>query len=346
MTRKEKINERIYLQIPGFFEGSLKMVGLALIVNTASVEGSHALQYLGGGISYALGITASLLRKITIDDYILEIFNELNDKVSKNIEKLKKSTVDETINRQLQIQYPFVSKDDFSRLRKRFGDDLEFVDCLKRRSRNEPMEYLLEKANFLGRKFKVTKNTYVPNKETELLVEYLIQNENLDGKRVLDVGTGCGNIAISLKRKVDNVSIYASDISEKALEIAKQNAKKHNTEIADFFVSNYVDDVPVEPNYIISDLPWGHGDSKSDYTLKSIDNDELKHMPQIAVYHPDGDMVAYEELFESIQKKSWHPKLFIETGLMPKHVVEKAIPKCLDWKYIPMKDYSITEIYF
>ena len=194
---------------------------------------------------------------------------------------------------------------------------------------------------FYGRKFSVDKRTYVPNKETENLVDAHLKEIN-DDQTVIDVGTGCGSIAITIKLEKPTVNVFACDISQDALDVAKENANKHNADI-EFLISNFVDnkDLP-SPDFIIADLPWGSPET----ILHEGGMDELKHMPKVSLFHPDGPLGAQSALFKSINQRKWKPKVFIETGLLSKEQVSEIIPKGVNWEYRKFGDYSIAILQF
>ena len=88
-----------------------------------------------------------------------------------------------------------------------------------------PIQYALKKWNFYGRDFDIDEDVLIPRRETELLVE-LVLKEKIDGKKILDIGTGSGAIAISIKLENPKAEVYASDISPKAIVKARGNAEK------------------------------------------------------------------------------------------------------------------------
>jgi len=102
-------------------------------------------------------------------------------------------------------------------------------DSLMRLERGESFPYVLGQWEFFGLSFEVTPDVLIPRPETELLVEKAIAwlNKNPERRNIADVGTGSGAIAITLAVNVPNANILATDISPKALEIAKRNAQKH-----------------------------------------------------------------------------------------------------------------------
>ena len=108
-----------------------------------------------------------------------------------------------------------------------------YLKLLGRRVQGEPLAYVLGWWEFYGRKFKVTKDVLVPRPATEELVEKTIVkidklNKSL-GRSVMvaDIGTGSGCVAITLLLERDNIEMLATDISEAALNVAKENAKRH-----------------------------------------------------------------------------------------------------------------------
>src|ERR1051326_1300632 len=103
------------------------------------------------------------------------------------------------------------------------------VELLK----HEPVQYVLHEAWFAGMKFYVDENVLIPRSETEELVEWII-NEVRETKleiRILDIGTGCGCIPISIKKKIPSVEMHALDISEGALNVARKNAEEQRIKI-------------------------------------------------------------------------------------------------------------------
>ena len=105
-----------------------------------------------------------------------------------------------------------------------------FSSALERLKTHEPIQYLLGKTSFMDLEFKVNSSVLIPRPETEELVR-LILKENLDGKEILDIGTGSGCIAISIAKNLPNSKVSALDISNDAIEVAKENAKLNSVSI-------------------------------------------------------------------------------------------------------------------
>ena len=97
--------------------------------------------------------------------------------------------------------------------------------AVKDLKKEKPVQYIIGEAEFIGLKLKVTPDVLIPRPETEEMVELIIK-DSLDKEKlkILDIGTGSGCIALALKKKRLSFSITAVDVSEKALEVAKENA--------------------------------------------------------------------------------------------------------------------------
>lgn len=104
-----------------------------------------------------------------------------------------------------------------------------FLQLLTRRAEREPFQHITGKQEFYGLDFEVSKDVLIPRPETELIVENAIKIlQNLENPRFCEVGVGSGCISISILHYIKTATAIGLDISEKALEIAKRNAEKHN----------------------------------------------------------------------------------------------------------------------
>lgn len=145
----------------------------------------------------------------------------------------------------------------------------EYVRNIKRLISGEPLQYIIGRQEFMKLKFKVNKDVLIPQPDTEILVEEVIEIlKNIKNPVVLDLCTGSGAIAISIAKYVQNVKIYAIDISKKALEIAKANAELNGvTNSIKFVESNLFDKVKDKKfDVIVSNPPY-------------IATDEIKKLP-------------------------------------------------------------------
>lgn len=135
----------------------------------------------------------------------------------------------------------------------------QYQNFLNRRITGEPVDYILGNSEFMGLTFKVNQNVLIPRPETELIVEqankFIKENHS---KTILDLCTGSGAIAVSVAHYNDDVSIVASDISQKALEIAKENAVTNNvSKKIEFIESNMFNNIITKKfDIIISNPPY------------------------------------------------------------------------------------------
>ena len=108
-----------------------------------------------------------------------------------------------------------------------------FQNLVKKRSQRVPLSHLTGKQDFMGYSFKVDPRVYIPRPETEILVEKVLQAASLTRGRkfmAVDLGTGCGNIAITLAKQLQRSKIWAVDISPESLEVARDNARLHHVD--------------------------------------------------------------------------------------------------------------------
>src|SRR5690348_4814005 len=107
-------------------------------------------------------------------------------------------------------------------------------DYLHQLLQHKPVQYVLNEAWFYKMKFYVNEQVLIPRPETEELVSWIVEEDKIDESRsinILDIGTGSGCIAVSLKKNIPRAAVTAIDISEKALEVANKNARELNTPI-------------------------------------------------------------------------------------------------------------------
>lgn len=159
-------------------------------------------------------------------------------------------------------------------------------ELVKRRAQGEPLQHLLGTVEFCGHTFAIDKRAMVPRPETEELVELLItkfesRNANL---KVIDVGTGSGAIALSLASKFPEAEVYAVDISEEALALARENAARLGLERVHFQKSDLLEGLSERFDLIVTNLPYI---PMQDRHLLAR---EVLHDPEVALFGgPNGD---------------------------------------------------------
>jgi release factor glutamine methyltransferase len=101
----------------------------------------------------------------------------------------------------------------------------DYRELIKRRSRFEPLQYILGSVEFFGLNFKVNSSALIPRPETEILVETIIETAGNEPLEILDIGTGSGNIAVALAKNLPQSNITGIDVSKSALNLAEENVK-------------------------------------------------------------------------------------------------------------------------
>jgi len=137
-----------------------------------------------------------------------------------------------------------------------------FRELVERATKHEPVDYLVGHAPFFSRMFKVTPAVLIPRPSTETVVEHIVQHcRRTPGYRnpvIADIGTGSGIIAISLAKHVEGCHVIATDISEAALAVAKENAATHGvTDRIEFRHGDLLDALKSDRvKYLVSNPPY------------------------------------------------------------------------------------------
>ena len=194
----------------------------------------------------------------------------------------------------------------------------DFQDIIHRLKVQEPVQYIIGETEFYGRKFKVTSDTLIPRPETEELVQltlrsYQFGNESLivgsekndlNTKSlisILDMGTGSGCIAISLACELPNAQVYAYDISENVLEVAKENAVRNNANV----IFERVDILNLSPSalspfsIIVSNPPYVMNAEKLE-----MEQNVLDYEPHLALFVEDANPLIFYKVIAEFASKN------------------------------------------
>ncbi len=170
-------------------------------------------------------------------------------------------------------------------------------EAKKRLSNKEPVQYIVGNVSFYGYTFLVNHDVLIPRFETEELVEKTIkkcQKKFLKNINIVDIGTGSGCIAITLKKELPFSNIEAVDISKKALKVAKKNAKENNVEI-EFLEGNLLEPLTKKYDLLISNPPYI---DREEEIMEIVKNNE----PEIALYAENHGLYYYEEMIKNANK--------------------------------------------
>jgi release factor glutamine methyltransferase len=172
------------------------------------------------------------------------------------------------------------------------SDLLKLYDCAKDLKRGIPLQYVLGSAEFHQLNFFVNRHVLIPRPETEELADTIIK-ENRHAASFLDIGTGSGCIAVSIKKNIPDADVHACDISDQALDVARKNAVQNHADIhffkADALAGGEItghlgDAVEV----IVSNPPYIREDE-----AQSLSTYVIGHEPRGALFVPDNDAIIF-----------------------------------------------------
>ncbi|MBP9771054.1 peptide chain release factor N(5)-glutamine methyltransferase, partial [Candidatus Gracilibacteria bacterium] len=213
-----------------------------------------------------------------------------------------------------------------------------YMAYLKKVKDGEPVAYILKEKEFYGLNFYVDNRVLVPRPETEQLVETVLSfleekygvkrsrefESDAEKFRILDVGTGSGNIAISLATNFQNLEAVALDVSDDAIEVARVNVNQHGVEDrVELYQSDLLDVIEDGENFhvIVANLPYIGTKTNSD-----VDENVEKHEPASALFAGEDGLDLYLKMFKQIQEKNVSYDLIVgEFGSMQREDMEALL---------------------
>lgn len=184
-------------------------------------------------------------------------------------------------------------------------------DLVKRRAQGEPLQHLLGTVEFCGQTFLCDKRALVPRPETEELVE-LLKSEIRNPKfEILDVGTGSGVIALSLAKEFPEAKVFAVDISDDALALAKENAARLGlSERVEFRKGDLLENFSERFDLIVANLPYVSMQDRQSLTR------EVLHDPEVALFAGEkGDELARKLIEQAPARLNPGGLLALEIGI-------------------------------
>ena len=213
------------------------------------------------------------------------------------------------------------------------AEKLELVDMVKKRLKRIPIQYITRHQEFMGMDFLIESGVLIPRPETEILVEEAIKKikncKYSDNIKVADLGTGAGVIAISIANFINNITVYATDISKKSLQIALKNTQKHDCKDKIIFLQgdlfkpfkNKIEKLSLEA--IISNPPY-----IDSYDFKSLPPEVKNNEPKIALFGGIDGLDYYRKIIRKspqyLKKKGF---LALEVGAGQARKVKELILK-------------------
>ena len=195
------------------------------------------------------------------------------------------STNDIIINKKINLNKTYIKK--------------TIENITKRLKKNEPIQYITGKCNFLNCEILLNKNVLIPRQETEEMV-YNIIKINLNNKKIVDMCSGSGCIGISIKKKYTNADVTCVDIDKKAIKLSEKNSKINNAKInfinEDIFNENIIEIGNFD--ILVSNPPYIPEDQKNTLEKKII-----LYEPHIALFvKKDDPLIFYKRLNYIIEK--------------------------------------------
>lgn len=201
----------------------------------------------------------------------------------------------------------------------------KIAEIIARLKNREPIQYIFGEADFWGLTFRVNRAVLIPRPETEELVQWIIEDCSDEPLKALDIGTGSGCIAVTLAKKMPSARIHAWDISEEALEVARENAARNNAAVI-FSRKDVLNEQPPEETFdlIVSNPPYIAQSEK-----KEMDTNVLNFEPHLALFVPDENpLIFYEKIARlasgSMKKEG---KLFFEINRQKANRVASILRK-------------------
>ena len=217
-----------------------------------------------------------------------------------------------------------------------------FQDGINEYLKGRPIQYIKGVENFFGRDFIVNQDVLIPRYETEELVEHILYAindyfEDLDHIDLCDVGTGSGAIAVSLKCEEPRLNVWATDISNEALETAKKNAENNNAKIT-FMQGDMVQpliDAGIKVDIFVSNPPYIPSQQKIESVVKD-------HEPHVALFGGQDGLYFYRQIFNSVEAiLKDKAVLAFEMGYDQKEDMEKEVKHYFpDYPFEILKDIN------
>ena len=204
--------------------------------------------------------------------------------------------------------------------------------------KGRPIQYIIGNVNFYGNILEVNDDVLIPRFETEQLVENTINkiNELFPNQKIdlIDLGTGSGAIGLSIKKKLNQVNVTLLDISEKAMDVAKRNAKNLNLDVK-FIINDMLENLSNQYDVIISNPPYIKNDEEIEDIVK---NNE----PHLALYGGVDGLDYYRKILNHV-KENIKSKYLIgfEIGATQKDDIFNLVSNTLtNYKIECIKDYQ------
>ena len=210
-----------------------------------------------------------------------------------------------------------------------FDYQSSYTELLSRRLNGEPLQYIEEYVPFYSIQINVDQRCLIPRPETEYMIEIIKNNIDMP-KKILDVGTGTGCIALMMKKLFPDAEVHAVDISNDALSLAKENAEINNLEV-NFYQSDLLNNVEtLDFDLIVANLPY-----IPTSTLSTLNKEVIDYEPLIALDGGEDGRLYIDKLqndLKNIDSKELVLVLEVDTS----HA-ESLLSSFTDWEDVKLE---------
>ncbi|MBI5048729.1 MAG: peptide chain release factor N(5)-glutamine methyltransferase [Deltaproteobacteria bacterium] len=235
----------------------------------------------------------------------------------------------------------------------------QYIDFIERRIKREPSQYIIGEQGFWGLSFKVNKDVLIPRPETEVLVEEAVNTVNckllnVNGRKeqtnsisqctvhgsqfaILDLCTGSGCIAISIAKEIPDCQIYAVDIAERALDVARENAERNGVADKITFLNGNLFE-PLRGLNLKADLIVSNPPYISKKMMKELQPEVKDYEPQTALCGGDDGLDFYRRIIaEAPNYLTKRGHLILEMGYGQAEEIKKLIKQNKTFEHIDIK---------
>ena len=210
-----------------------------------------------------------------------------------------------------------------------FDYQSSYTDLLSRRLNGEPLQYIEEYVPFYSIQINVDQRCLIPRPETEYMIE-IIKNNVIAPKKILDVGTGSGCIALMMKKLFPDSEVHAVDISDDAITLAKENAEINNLEV-DFYQSDLLTNVEkLDFDLIVANLPYVPTSN-----LPTLQKEVIDYEPLIALDGGEDGLLYINKLLDNLKNTNSNELvLVLEVDISHAQSLRDSFT---DWKYVKLE---------
>lgn len=218
------------------------------------------------------------------------------------------------------------------------NEQLRLLDAfVTQRLQRTPLAYIIGSKEFYGRNFFVNKDVLIPRPESETMIDLIKKlgaSELSQINTIIDLGTGSGCLAITAKLEFTDIHVTAIDVSERALKVARRNARAHGAQIQYKQLDLFSDGLPAvaktRPFALLANLPYVPSDL--------ITSPEIEYEPATALFSEHDGMRHYRALWSDVAGKKHQPEYILTESLYTQHSEMNALAKDSGYQLVHSRD--------